>query len=196
MQLKDLKQFTYVATQPKVADLDEIQQLFLCYANGCHVALSGPPGVGKTTLVEEFAAAVGQKLISRVMGPKVNESMLISYPDLVNNDGVSVTKTRPGLLSRALMDDAIYFADEIDRLTEDNQKLHNSAFDDRKSVTMRNGEVVRGSDDFFGIIAYNPTQGATNDLESALADRFVHINFDYFSLSPMYISKISSIPIL
>ena len=175
-----MNQFNYMATQQEFQDLDEIQQLFLCYVTRCHVALSGPPGVGKTTLVEEFSERTGQRLVSRVMGPKVNESLLISYPDLVSDNGVSVTQTRPGILARALQENSIYFADEIDRLTEDNQKLHNSAFDDRRSVTMRDGTLVKGTDDFFGILAYNPGEGLKNDLEPALADRFVHINFNYF----------------
>ncbi len=181
MKLHELNQFKYVSVQPTIGGTDEIQQLFLSYATDCHVALSGPPGVGKTLLVDEFAAITGQKTVSRVMGPKVNESLLISYPDLISQNGASVTVTRPGLLARALKDNCVYFADEIDRLTEDNQKLHNSAFDNRRSVTMRNGQVIKGGKNFFGIIAYNPTEGMKNDLESALADRFVHINFEYFS---------------
>ncbi len=179
-KLKDLNHFDYVSVQRESGGLDEIQQLFLSYISGSHVALSGPPGVGKTVLVDEFATKVDQKLISRVMGPKVNESLLISYPDLVNSNGASVTVTRPGLLAKALKEDCIYFADEMDRLTEDNQKLHNSAFDNRRAVTMRDGTVIKGKRNFFGIIAYNPSPGIKSDLESALADRFVHINFDYF----------------
>ncbi len=169
-----------MSTQADSHGLDEVQQLFLCYATGCHIALSGPPGVGKTTLVEEFAVKTRQQLVSRVMGPKVNEALLISYPDLVSENGVSVTRTRPGILAKALKEDSIYFADEIDRLTEDNQKLHNSAFDDRRSVTMRDGTLVKGSNNFFGIVAYNPGETLKNDLEPALADRFVHIDFKYF----------------
>jgi hypothetical protein len=180
MKLEEMNQFDYIATQPRVAGLDEIQQLFLAYVNGCHVALSGPPGVGKTTIIEEFAEKVSHPLISRVMGPKVNESMLISYPELINENGTSVTVTKPGILARALQTNSIYFADEFDRLSEDNQKLHNSAFDSRKSVTMRDGKLVIGGDNFLGVIAYNPTVGLKNDLETALADRFIHINFDYF----------------
>ncbi len=180
MEFEKLNQFDYVSVQPRLGGLDEVQQLFLSYVTGCHNALSGPPGVGKTLLIDEFAAKIKQKLISRVMGPKVNESLLISYPDLVSHNGTSVTVTRLGLLAKALKQDCIYFADEIDRLTEDNQKLHNSAFDNRRSVTMRDGTVVKGGKNFYGVIAYNPTQGLKNDLESALADRFVHINFDYY----------------
>jgi len=181
VKFTDLKTFEYMAVQPKLAGLDEVQQMFLAFANGNHVALSGPPGVGKTTLVEEFASRLGIELISRVMGPKVNESLLISYPDLVQENGVTVTKIRPGLLAQALQRNCIYFADEIDRLTEDNQKLHNSAFDNRKSVTMRDGERINGGNDFFGVVAYNPTEGLKHDLESALADRFVHLNFQHFA---------------
>ncbi|MBF0239702.1 MAG: MoxR family ATPase [SAR324 cluster bacterium] len=180
MKLSDLNQLQYVAAQAMAEGLDEVQQLFLCYVCGNHVALSGPPGVGKTTLVEEFADKTGMPMISRVMGPKVNESMLISYPDLVSQNGVSITVTRPGLLTQALLKDCLYFADEIDRLTEDNQKLHNSAFDNRRTVTLRDGRQVKGGVNFFGIVAYNPTEGIKNDLESALADRFVHINFRYY----------------
>jgi hypothetical protein len=180
MNSKRVNQFKYISTQADSQGLDEVQQLFLCYVTGCHVALSGPPGVGKTTLVEEFAEKTRQQLVSRVMGPKVNEALLISYPDLVSENGVSVTRTRPGILAKALQEDSIYFADEIDRLTEDNQKLHNSAFDDRRSVTMRDGTLVKGKHNFFGIVAYNPGETLKNDLEPALADRFVHINFNYF----------------
>ncbi len=180
MKFEDLNKFDYISTQPLIAGFDEIQQLFLSYCLGNHIALSGPPGVGKTTFVEDFADKVGLKMVSRVMGPKVNEAILISYPDLVAEGGNTVTVTRPGLLAKALQENALYFADEIDRLSEDNQKLHNSAFDNRRSVTLRDGSVIKGGDDFFGVVAYNPTEGMKNDLESALADRFVHLNFEYF----------------
>jgi len=59
MKTKALNRFTYMATQQTTHGLDEIQQLFLCYATSCHVALSGPPGVGKTMLVEEFSEKTG-----------------------------------------------------------------------------------------------------------------------------------------
>jgi MoxR-like ATPase len=198
MKPDKFNRFNYMATQQESQGLDEIQQLFLCYVTGCHVALSGPPGVGKTTLVEEFSERTGQRLVSRVMGPKVNEALLISYPDLVSENGVSVTRTRPGILARALQDNCIYFADEIDRLTEDNQKLHNSAFDDRRSVTMRDGTIVKGTDDFFGILAYNPGESLKNDLEPALADRFVHMNFNYFKpeIEAMVTLKKAGLPLI
>ncbi len=180
MRFDEISQFKYISVQPRIGGLDEVQQFALSYCSDCHLALSGPPGVGKTMLVDEFAAKIGKKLVSRVMGPKVNESLLISYPDLISRNGASVTVTRPGLLAKALKKNCFYFADEIDRLTEDNQKLHNSAFDDRRSVTLRDGTVIKGGNGFFGVVAYNPTQGTRNDLDSSLADRFVHINFDYY----------------
>lgn len=179
MKLEDFNHLKYMSVQPDIAGFDEVQQLALAYANECHVACSGPPASGKTLLVEEFARLVGQPLVSRVMGPKVNESMLLSYPDLIHQNGASVTVTRLGLLAGALKRGAIYYADEIDRLSSDNQKLHNSAFDHRRSVTLRNGSRIKGHKGFFGAIAYNPSTGNKNDLEPSLADRFVHINFGY-----------------
>lgn len=180
MKFEDLNRLKYISVQPSIAGFDEVQQLALAFVTGSHIACSGVPALGKTLLFEEFARVVRKELVSRVMGPKVNESMLISYPDLVHQNGTSVTVTRLGLLAGALDRGAIYYADEIDRLSKDNQKLHNSAFDQRKSVTLRDGRKISGTDEFFGIIAYNPSSGQKTDLEPSLADRFVHVNFDYY----------------
>ncbi len=170
----------YVATQLTPEGLDEVQRILLAYQNGHHVALSGPPGVGKTDLVHNFAKIVQTKVYEISCSALMTDGALIGYPELRGKNGSSYTEWVDGVAAQAAVKNGIFYGDEFDLLQGSEQKRLNPLFDQRRHVTRRDGELREAGDKFIGVISYNPSDRASKrELEEAVADRFVHMSFGY-----------------
>lgn len=168
----------YVANQVGAEGLDEIQRLLLAYKLGVHVAIDGPPGVGKTRGVIEVARILGRTLFTKTCSNRTTESHIISHPALTVRDGASVTEHVNGPLLRAMTEPGIFYGDEFNLLKEDVQKRLNSAFDERRSIDRSDGEEIEALPGFWAVISYNPSQDlVSRDLEDSVADRFAHFHF-------------------
>lgn len=172
----------YIANHVTYEGLDELQRLILAHALGAHVAIDGPPGVGKTQSVLEAARIVGLNVFTKTCSSKTSESHIISHPALAVKDGVSVTAQMNGPLCRAMLEPGIFYGDEFNLLKEDVQKRMNSAFDERGQIDRTDGRNVEAKPGFWGIISYNPSEElVSRDLEDSVADRFLHLHYDRWS---------------
>ncbi|MCB1190141.1 MAG: AAA family ATPase [Leptospiraceae bacterium] len=169
----------YVANQVTYEGLDELQRLVLAYKLGLHVAIDGPPGVGKTQSVLELSHILSKPIFTKTCSSRTTESHIISFPILTVREGVSVTAQENGPLVRAMIEGGIFYGDEFNLLKEDVQKRMNSAFDDRASIDRMDGQIIKAQNDFWGAISYNPTNNmVSRDLEESVADRFVHFHYE------------------
>ena len=170
----------YVANQITPEGLDEVQRLLLQYSLGQHTALSGPPGVGKTELVENLPALLGKSLFETTCDELMIEGPLIGFPGLTGSNGSTITKWELGIVSKAMVEGGIAYLDEFDQLSGTVQKRLNSAFDGRGKVTRGDAEEIIAKLGFFGVVSYNPSKRISkSEMEDSVADRFVHLKFDY-----------------
>jgi MoxR-like ATPase len=170
----------YVANQVTPEGLDEVQRILLAHKLGQHVALSGPPGVGKTDLVMHIPKMVEQPLFDITCDSYMTESPLVGFPELEGDNGNTVTVWRNGVASEAAENNGIFYGDEFDLLQGSVQKRLNSLFDDRRNIRRRDGKIISAGDGFMGIVSYNPSDKLSKrELEEAVADRFIHVSFDY-----------------
>lgn len=175
---KKLSSF-YIASQVTPEGFDEIQRLILAYMLNQHVALSGPPGVGKTKSVYEVARILRLPLYMKSCSSRTTESQIISYPVLTERNGTSVTAHVNGPLALAMINGGIFYGDEFNLLRSDVQKRMNSAFDERRAIDRNDGVQIKAKNGFWAVISYNPTDSmVTRDLEDSVADRFIHFHYD------------------
>jgi len=168
----------FIANQVTYEGLDELQRLLLAHELGFHVAIDGPPGVGKTQSVIEASRILGTHLYTKTCSSRTTESHIIAFPVLAQRDGATVTEYVDGPLCRAMREGAVFYGDEFNLLKEDVQKRMNSAFDERRSVDRPDGADVKAAPGFWAVISYNPTRNITSrDLEDSVADRFLHMHF-------------------
>jgi len=184
----------YIATQISKEGIDEIQMLYISYRLGISVALSGPPGVGKTESVIELSKIINTPLFTKVCSSRTTESHIIAHPILMEQNSVTVTGYQDGPLCMAMKSPGIFYGDEYNLLKEDVQKRMNSAFDSRKYIDRNDGSVVSANDGFIAIISYNPSENlGQRDLEDSVADRFIHYHYgNWMSDLKAYISCVKS----
>lgn len=168
----------YVANQITKEGIDELQALHLCSRLGLNIALSGPPGTGKTESVLQLSRLLGMHVFTKVCSSRTTESHIIAFPTLVEEHGVTVTAYQNGPLCLAMTTPGIFYGDEFNLLKEDVQKRMNSAFDDRRTIDRNDGVQIKAQDGFTAVISYNPSNNfSMRDLEDSVADRFVHFHY-------------------
>lgn len=126
----------------------------------------GAPGIGKSSLVEQFAAALGFPCVS-LLGSQLAPEDLIGVPQIV--DEVSVFRP-PRQIARR--DPYVLFLDELNACTHEVQKAFYSLIHERRigEYELPAGSVVIG--------AGNRAQDAAivKPLSSALINRMVHVH--------------------
>lgn len=172
----------YVANQITPEGFDELQRLYMAGSLGLHVALDGPPGVGKTQSVVEMSRLLEKPLFTRTCSSRTSEAHIIAAPVLRSDDGVTVTDYQNGPLAMAMEHGGVFYGDEFNLLREDVQKRLNAAFDDRRAIDRPDGAEITAAPGFWALISYNPSQSmASRDLDDSVADRFIHMHYRRWS---------------
>jgi hypothetical protein len=149
----------------------DMVEFLLAVAGIRPVFIWGPPGVGKSSLVEEFAAKMGLECVS-LLGSQLAPEDVMGVPQIV--DG-RIQFCPPRMIAR----DRPYclFLDELNACSDDVQKAFYSLIHDRKvgEYVLPTGSVV--------IAAGNRKQDAAivKGVSSALINRMVNI---YIDVSP------------
>lgn len=143
----------------------QLGRLLLNVALTRPVFVWGPPGIGKSALVEQFAHDVGLDCVS-LLGSQLAPEDLIGVPQIV--DGRSVF-CPPRMIAR----DAPYllFVDELNACSFEVQKAFYSLINDRRlgEYTLPSGSIVVGA----GNRAQD--QAIVKPMSSALMNRMLHV---------------------
>lgn len=145
---------------------DDLSEFLLNVATVRPVFIWGPPGIGKSSLVEQFADNVGLECVS-LLGSQLAPEDLVGVPQI--KDGV----TRffpPAMIARE--EPYCLFLDELNACSQDVQKAFYSLIHDRRvgEYELPEGSIVVG--------AGNRAQDSTivKPMSSALMNRMVHVH--------------------
>lgn len=143
----------------------QLTRLLLNVAPARPVFIWGPPGIGKSALVEKFAGDVGLDCVS-LLGSQLAPEDLIGVPQIV--DGRSVF-CPPRMIARD--DPYLLFVDELNACSFEVQKAFYSLINDRRLGEYRlpAGSVVVGA----GNRAQD--QAIVKPMSSALMNRMLHV---------------------
>ena len=147
---------------------NQLSKLLLNVALTRPVFIWGPPGIGKSALVEQFAADVALDCVS-LLGSQLAPEDLIGVPRIEDNRSVFCP---PRIIAR----DTPYllFVDELNACSFEVQKAFHSLINDRRLGEYRLpvGSVVVGA----GNRAQD--QAIVKPMSSALMNRMLHVKCD------------------
>lgn len=149
-----------------------------------HVMLVGPTGCGKTALGKKLARDLGRPFRRQNFNGQTTVDNLVGYTELRNDNGVPVTQKVYGQLALAMLEGAVYLADELDAgLPEVLFQLHRPLeVEDNHPPTLEIGGEIITAKPGFAVVGGTNTLGrgddsgiyhGTNLMNRALLDRFV-----------------------
>jgi MoxR-like ATPase len=164
--------------QPRaLAGMPDVEVLRKLRADSVPALLEGPPGTGKTSLVE---AAFGDDLIT-VAGDGDTTAADLVGEYTQNPDGTFAFIYGP--LVRAMQEGKVLFLDDATLISPAVLAVAYPAMDGRREITVKahKGEVIKGVGGFYVVAGHNPgVHGAI--LTEALSSRFscqVKVSTDY-----------------
>lgn len=144
----------------------QLSEFLLNVATARPVFIWGPPGIGKSALVEAFARSVGLPCVS-LLGSQLAPEDLMGVPQIV--EGVS-RFCPPAMIARR--EPYCLFLDELNACSQDVQKAFYSLIHDRRvgEYLLPEGSIVVG--------AGNRAQDSAivKPMSSALMNRMVHVH--------------------
>ncbi len=159
-----------------VAQDDEEQVAELAIRQGRNVVIAGPPGCGKTMLVEAIARKLGRKVVTVLGADGLPYDHLIGRRDISTGpDGSAVTTWRDGLIPAAMRAGDILYLDEVTALPVGIRSAAYAAMDWRRQITLaENGnELVTAAPGFVCVASFNPGSIAgTTAMAGPLHGRF------------------------
>lgn len=151
-------------------NIDEVKDFLLCVATKRPVFIWGSPGIGKSSVVEQFAFSVGMECVT-LLGSQLVPEDLIGIPQISKNDnGQSVSRfIPPSMIVRNKP--FVLFLDELNLASSEVRKAFYSLILDQRvgEYVLPKGSIIisagnRASDS--ALVAQLP---------SALISRMVHI---------------------
>ncbi|MBZ0307776.1 MAG: MoxR family ATPase [Anaerolineae bacterium] len=132
------------------------------------VFIWGPPGIGKSALVEQFAMTIGLECVS-LLGSQLAPEDLIGVPQII--DGKSRFCT-PIMIARS--ESYVLFLDELNACTPEVQKAFYSLIHDRRIGEYRlpAGSIVIGAGN------RKQDKALARPIASALVNRLIHVELE------------------
>lgn len=151
---------------PVTVTQGQLADFLLAVAPARPVFIWGPPGIGKSSLVQEFAAQVGLPCVS-LLGSQLAPEDIIGVPQIV--DGTSVFRP-PRSIARS--EPYCLFLDELNACSHEVQKAFYSLIHERRigEYVLPAGSIVIG--------AGNRAQDSAivKPMSSALLNRMLHVH--------------------
>ena len=172
--------------KPKTFFKDNFESLKICYAaflNGFHLLLSGDKGTGKNCLIGTWAWVLQRPLYEISINRETDKLDLLGSKTIDSNvdensgSVVNSIEFSPEVLLEAMEIGGIINIDEINFAEPGITGLLHSIGDDRRAIQVPGYKHVAADDNFFIMATMNLDYQGTNELNEALADRFVDIKF-------------------
>jgi len=154
----------------------------------------GPTGCGKTLAFEYFAATTGRPLLRILHDSSLDKAKVFGQTGIINEDGVPVTRFKPGQFVRSASEPTLVLLDEVDKGETHVLPMYFSALDRRQILLPEMEEANEGAItpcDEWRIVATGNTRGAgdetglymsCNAQDAAFLNRFdVFLEEDYLT---------------
>ena len=172
--------------KPKTLFTDSFGALRICYAaflNGYHLLCSGDKGTGKNCLISTWAWILQRPLFSNSVNRETDKLDMLGSKTIDSEVDPTTGKVmdkivyQPEVMLEAMECGGIINIDEINFADPGITGLLHSIADDRREIQVPGYQMVSADENFFIMATMNIDYQGTNELNEALADRFIDICF-------------------